>query len=280
MTHNLGLKISFLSYCSLSNLQINLTEKITLSFQLCAMILASAIGCVNYCNIQAEKAKRSNTVPDEFVKTVKSVFFPYTTSSMVEPTEFSLDVSSGIVTEVLNAGKSDPKGQEVIQRIHGFDLLSLPLSPNELSLFLGQTLLLTNKTRESLYSPSWTSSPTVNHRTLRPENVCNPNVSSSSENNGILGTLFKISNTGHSPSLIFPDYSIWPHIVSFQERKKSDDDKNEKEKNLVLTLFRHLRHLNQPSEKDTLTCEHVTAKHARKFHYFLNNVSLLCGICF
>jgi len=245
------------------------------------MILASAIGCVKYCNIQAEKAKRNNTVPDEFIKTVKSVFFPYTTCSKVEPTEFTLDVSAGAVTAIPKAGKSDPRGdQHVSQPIDGFELLSLPLSPNELSLFLGQTLLPTNITGTSLYSPSWSSSPTVNNRNLRLENVCNPNVSSSSENNGILGTLFKISSTGHSPSLTFPDYSIWPYIVSFQERNKSDNDKNEKEKNLVLSLFRHLRHLDQPSEKDTLTCEHVNAKQAKKFHDFLINVSWLCGICF
>jgi len=198
---------------------------------------------------------------------------------MLEPTEFASHVSGTTTTSTTN--------EQDLQRAHegtpppdDFEMVVAITSPNELTLFMGQSLLPTSVDGDTFYIPSWCFSPTVNNRNVRVDRSWNPNISKEMKNFGIIGSLLGISKTTHDPSLVFPDYSAWPYTVVFSEKEEKVNETSETNKTLVLPLFRHLRHLHQPKMKDILTCEHVTAKQAKLLVNLLSSVRKMRDVLF
>jgi len=243
------------------------------------LILASAFGCINYFNNRVLVAAQDDRVPDDLLKTIKSAFFPYTTSSQLEPAEFAGHVSDSSEPSALNE-QGPHRAHEATPPPDGFDVVVASISPNEHTIFLGQSLLPNTIDSDTFYGPSWCFSPTVNNRNVRVDRSWKPDITAGMMSYGIIGCLLGLSDTSQDPSLVFPEYSVWPYTVVSSKHKEKDNKTSETNKDLVLPLFRHLRHLHQPDINEILTCEHVTAKQAKLLAKLLSRVSKTLVVLF
>lgn len=267
------------------SMEMDKLKKLSIPFSDSVLIVASAFGCVNYCNNLVLGCIDNRDVPDDFIETIKNIFFPNFTISKTGKVDTSRIPPNHVMEELrskssstTNTVLSSPGIKSSPTPVAGFESLVLQMSPNSMILFFGQTLLPSNSiSNNGQFIPSWSSSPTVNHRTLRVDVIWSQENIMHSKNTGMLGFLYEIMNPMTTFSLDKHDYFVWPYSVVAASTVSNSHiiTASGSKKNHVHTLFAHARHLSQNGKLDLLLCENITAAQCQNLLTLLQNVSTI-----